>query len=309
MGAKDDWDNNARAYDNTTLYARWEADVVFVMNNGEPNDNRVVNVNAGVPAVVTPPATNPAYQHDVFVDWFTNSGLTSVFNGLDINGDLLVNGHMTLYAGYGPAYTPGQMGPGGGTVYYVLGGAAPRVSTAQVWRFLEAAPADLSGAYQWGLYGATRWDTSFTPHGNDQEWFTNINHNVLGGGFDSTVAMLSRIAQSTDGSAYSNTAAQAADNYSTTIGGVTYDDWYLPSVNELLQMETLWTTLGLNNADGGVGNRYWSSTSYPTSGYSIAQMENKAWSVGREGGSLTIDPANFMPVRTATRLVRPVRRF
>ncbi|MDR9375257.1 MAG: DUF1566 domain-containing protein, partial [Schleiferiaceae bacterium] len=58
-------------------------------------------------------------------------------------------------------------------------------------------------------------------------------------------------------------AAKICDNYSVTVGGTTYDDWFLPSKDELNEIyqnrATINATAG-NNGGGNLADNYWSST-------------------------------------------------
>ena len=55
-----------------------------------------------------------------------------------------------------------------------------------------------------------------------------------------------------DGSTY---AARICNEYSVTVGGVTYGDWYLPSKDELNLLYAQKNVVG-----GFAGSSYWSST-------------------------------------------------
>ncbi len=59
-----------------------------------------------------------------------------------------------------------------------------------------------------------------------------------------------------------NRAATLCDSYSVTSGGITYDDWYLPSIWELHQLFNAAFVVNtiLGAADGFKFNNYWSST-------------------------------------------------
>ncbi len=102
---------------------------------------------------------------------------------------------------------------------------------------LEAAPADLTPS-QWGCMGTTIGGTS----------------SAIGTGKANTAAIVA-------GCADTDTAAKAAANY--TLNG--YNDWYLPSEDELnllyMQKQVL---------DGIANDSYWSSTE-GTSGNTVAQ--------------------------------------
>ena len=65
------------------------------------------------------------------------------------------------------------------------------------------------------------------------------------------------IALQTNDDQTGNFAAKVCEDYSMTIDGVTYGDWYLPSKHEL---DLLFSRKNL--VGGFVGNYYWSSTEF-----------------------------------------------
>ncbi len=103
---------------------------------------------------------------------------------------------------------------------------------------LIAATADQSAGIAWIAGGATQ----TTLNGNTST--------VLGTGQANTNFMMAQ-------AGYTGGAAKVCDDYSVTVGGVTYSDWYLPSKDEL-------NKLYLNRvAIGGLASaHYWSSSEY-----------------------------------------------
>ncbi len=91
-------------------------------------------------------------------------------------------------------------------------------------------------------------------------------------------------------------AAKVCADYSLTVGGVTYDDWFLPSKDEL---DLMYDNLKVNALGGfsgdDSGDSYWSSSEY---------YEFKARSQEFSDGSQS---ANFY--RFIEKRVRPVRIF
>jgi hypothetical protein len=126
----------------------------------------------------------------------------------------------------GPSYTIGDTGPAGGIIFYDKGKAT------EGWRFLEAAPNDQSVGVQW-------------YNGN----YIDIKASVataIGTGKANTAAIIA--AQGTGSYA-------AAPCDSLVIGD--YDDWFLPSKDELNLMYTNLKKAGL----GGFGGAWlWSSS-------------------------------------------------
>jgi len=133
-----------------------------------------------------------------------------------------------------------------------------------------------------GLIAATEDQTT----ADGVEWgcneFTGAEGTAIGTGAQNTLDILA-------GCSEDGIPAKLASDYEVTVDGVTYDDWFLPSKDEL-------NLLYLNNeAVGGFANSiYWSSTAYDS---------NDAWlqffDLGYQSGN-----SNGNPVR-----VRAVRAF
>ena len=114
--------------------------------------------------------------------------------------------------------------------------------------------------------------------------FTTLNGNTLltiGTGQANTNFMISQ-------TGYTGGAAKICDDYSVTVGGVTYSDWYLPSKDEL-------NKLYLNQAAiGSFSFTYWSSSEY---------SNDMAWKQVFTGGLQTINSKN------QGEFVRAIRTF
>jgi len=125
-------------------------------------------------------------------------------------------------------YKIGDTGPAGGTIFYV------RNNNNGGWRYLEAAPYDISKQCEWGVYK----DSVITGAriGDGKE-----NSRMI-------LLALSRRKKDTD------RAAELCDRLD--ISG--FDDWFLPSLDELA---TLFKVMqSLNKLDTFKKDRYWSST-------------------------------------------------
>ncbi|MBV1872527.1 MAG: DUF1566 domain-containing protein [Gammaproteobacteria bacterium] len=152
-------------------------------------------------------------------------------------------------------YAIGDTGPAGGLVFLV---------DANGQHGLEAAPED-QGSAPWGCYG--------TEIGGADEL-------DIGAGAQNTVDILA-------GCLESDIAAELASNY--VLGG--YDDWYLPSKDEL---NAMYVNLHLNGVGGFASSLYWSSSE---------ASANVAWSQYFSYGTQTGDP------KYDTLRVRAVRAF
>lgn len=117
---------------------------------------------------------------------------------------------------------------------------------------------------QHGLIAATS-DQSFSI---PWSWSGTIDYTMaradgIGAGRSNTTLIIARQAYSS-GNAY---AARACNEYSVTVDGVTYGDWYLPSKYELsllyIQKDVIGGFVaGSNTPDGFIPHDYWSSTEY-----------------------------------------------
>lgn len=101
----------------------------------------------------------------------------------------------------------GERGIGGGWIFYDKG------NYSGGWRYLEAAPEDQQ-VRAWGT-------SSFNIQGADGT--------AIGTGKQNTLDII-------NGDPLFNSAAKECSNYSRVHLGITYDDWFLPSKDELIQM-------------------------------------------------------------------------
>lgn len=140
---------------------------------------------------------------------------------------------------FSQCYQIGDIGPAGGIVFYDQG------SNANGWRYLEVCPIDSNTlSSSWGCY-CFNLPTISTAMGTGQQ---NSN-TVLGSGCS--------------GSAFQYCANL---NY----GG--YNDWFLPSKDELQAIRDNLTPLNLGNFTPNI--QYWSSSSAP---YGACGIDGGAW--------------------------------
>jgi hypothetical protein len=133
------------------------------------------------------------------------------------------------------AYSIRDIGPAGGLIFYIN----PNYKT-DGWRYMEAAPTDETPK-EWGAFEID---------------VPGADGTAIGTGAQNTIEIIN-----SDPS--DNTAAYACANFSIVKDGVTYDDWFLPSRDELEKMF-------INLQQKGVGNfstnsmdyyaTYWSSS-------------------------------------------------
>jgi len=166
-------------------------------------------------------------------------------------------------------YTVGQAGPGGGIIFYVASTPfACGPTRAANCTYLEAAPSGWNGGAEdptrsWAQATPVDYQSTTVP-GN------GATATAIGWGYRNTRAI---IAQGNTNTATS--AAALTDSHTVTVSGVVYDDWFLPSKDELNQMckwvrgvawtsdATVCTGGTLNSGTGAAGFEgrvYWSSS-------------------------------------------------
>ena len=225
-------------------------------------------------------------------------------------------------------YEIGDIGPAGGTVFYDCdadndsGNADGLISSECGWRYLEAAPADLKVVdgvptidstvpgyseakkdYAFGYYRTTVDGTDLFLNGTSAYSSTNCTGTSIGTGKSNTQLIVYRMGSEAYrySSRYSSNpekipdyTAKLCDILSITVNGVSFEDWFLPSKDELNMMRTQLYAKGLGGFD--VYRHYWSSSEYSTDVY-------EAWNQNFNTGSQYNEP------RSTSDGVRPVRAF
>lgn len=165
--------------------------------------------------------TEPTRTDYIFDGWYTEID----GGGTEFTASTIVNANITVYAKWKQTYAIGDTGPGGGIVFYV---------TADGKSGLEAAPVTWNGG-------------SADPYAewSDATGAVGTTDTALGTGLANSNAIIAQ-------GGHTGSAALICRNY--TGGG--YNDWYLPSRDELLQMYAQRAYIGgLYTTDA-----YWSST-------------------------------------------------
>jgi hypothetical protein len=158
------------------------------------------------------------------------AGLNSFSNLIRVEAG---TGYFTEYTLVITAYGIGDTGPAGGKIFYIDDGTYG----GGTWTYLEAAPADCVGPETGG--------TANVGLTND-DFYTNGTGTDIGTGKANTQFMLS--CGVADG-----TATRLCDAY--TYGG--FDDWFLPSLDELEEMYN-----NILGTGGFTTDDYWSSSLY-----------------------------------------------
>jgi hypothetical protein len=189
----------------------------------------------------------------------------------------------------GNKYALRDIGPAGGLIFYV------KDDDSDGWQYLEAAPVDF-GLYPDDLYEYGGYHSSTGTFDTVGAFDT-----AIGTGRANTAKLVAAfgdgIGFTLNGKTY---AAKLCDDYSITKDGTTYDDWFLPSKDELNQ-------IGVNLYAFGVGNLqqsyYWSSSESNTD-------TKRAWmhSFYREQVLHTLDAIGAF-AKYSPEVIRAVRAF
>ena len=186
------------------------------------------------------------------------------------------------------------------------------------WRFLEAAPKDLrvvngvptvdssrSGysnadtRYVFGYYRTSDFESNLYVNGTTAYSASNCTGTAVGTGRSNTEKLVSMMGASTysdnSGSAKTgNYAARLCDILEYTVEGMTYDDWFLPSKDELNLMYTNLHEAGL----GGFAGYY-----YYLSSSEYGNYTSSAWVQDFDYGDRVVNSRDYRY------RVRPVRAF
>ncbi|MGA9111282.1 MAG: InlB B-repeat-containing protein [Smithella sp.] len=265
-----------------TVYAQWTANpgytVTYNSGWGTSVDAQYVIPPATTVGTLPTSPTKPCYT---FGGWYTATG----GGGAPFTASTPVTADITVYAqwtwvGWPGGITPstyaiGDPGPSCvGKVFYITNGGK---------NGLEAAP---SGWYNWYSADADPslyWISGDPDASGNQQTQTTLNGNTstaIGTGKANSDAIITQSGTT----ASSNSAAEVCEAY---VGGG-YNDWFLPSRDELAQLYA--------NRDmgqwGGFEDRYWSSSEYNT-WYSWSQF----FTDGTQSNTLKSDSLHFRPVR------------
>jgi uncharacterized repeat protein (TIGR02543 family) len=212
------------------LYASWSADshtLSFHANGGSGTmDPQTVKTDEEI-TLRGNSFTREGYS---FAGWAESSGGSTVY--ADEASYTMGTADAGLYAVWIP-YGVGINGPAGGWIFYDKG------SYSDGWRYLEAAPY---GWYDGGDDPRVQWGGNGTTVGGTST--------AVGTGEANTEAIVAKLGAGTY-------AAKACAEYSTTVNGVVYDDWFLPSKDEL---NLIYENLHLQGLGELSSDFYWSSS-------------------------------------------------
>ena len=170
---------------------------------------------------------------------YTLTGVTANFFTVAGAGSVTHSANSGVITGV--FYMVGSTGPGGGKVFYVATTPFDCGPThAAKCTYLEASPGVLNTDSEWS--------------NDDNSGTAVLTSTGIGWGYSNTIKIIQQ------GNVVTSAAA-LADSYTVTVSGVVYDDWFLPSKDELNQLHLKQGTVGgFVNPSGSY--IFWSSSEY-----------------------------------------------
>ena len=219
------------------------------------------------------------------VSYPTSHSFSDIHPILNDDGFTYVIGQECTVCGYivEVENTIGQKGQAGGYIFYDKG------EYSDGWRYLEAAPSDLCvidgvpaigssgerGSFVFGYYRKSKYGDNLLVNGTTTYNASNCTGTAVGTGKRNTQLLVSAMGEN-NGYAYvykpldnegmsftkvfvqtDEYAARLCDILTYTVGEVTYDDWFLPSKDEL---NLMYTELRQNYLGGFSAVSYWTSS-------------------------------------------------
>ena len=231
-------------------------------------------------------------------------------------------------------YGVGLRGPSGGYIFYDCdadnesGNPDGLISTECGWRFLEAAPADLrlvdgiptvdsskegyseaTAKYVFGIYIVA--DDGAFVNGTQVYNAADCTRTGIGEGKHNTrqlyYCMAEKASYVYDERTTGNYAARLCELLTHKSKGVLYDDWFLPSKEELNQIFLNLYQHGLGMLEG----MYWSSSELDIEYYSNNPPEwSRVWiQYFYDGRNWYDDGDQLIEIRSEEYKIRPVRAF
>jgi uncharacterized repeat protein (TIGR02543 family) len=256
-----------------TVYAQWVKKTYTVTFNSN-GGSAVTNQSVKYEEKASKPAADPAVpagsaKYVTFGGWYTDN--TTFNNKWDFTANTVTD-NVTLYAKW-RNYEIGDVGPGGGKIFYYSSSGFTVKGSVGTYYYLEASKDDL-GSADWG---ADRDDLS------DTQW-------EIGEGKNNTKLIIEYLNKWGE----KNKAAQFVVGY--TNNGLS--DWFLPSKNELYTLFVNRVAAGVDlKASGSTTNYYWSS--------SDGSDDKRAWAYSYSGNTIT----DTDKLRTQSAYVRAIRAF
>jgi hypothetical protein len=210
--------------------------------------------NQGVGMQISILQTSPSGTA-VYVETHTPTTNANGLVTIEIGSGTVVSGSMnTIDWSAGPYFIQTETDPTGGTTYTITG-------TSQLMSQRAHYVGESYGGgivffvYDGGQHGliASAADQSIAMRWSGGSSNTRARADGIGAGLKNTAIIIANQGP-LDGAPF---AATVCNEYSVTVGGVTYADWYLPSKHELNLMHINRLIIG-----GFASRSYWSSTEY-----------------------------------------------
>ena len=212
--------------------------VIFNSDGGSKVDSQYPDERGRIKAPVPP--TKSGYY---FAGWFSD-GATDVF---DFDNETVM-ANLTLKAKWVTSFNIGDRGPGGGYIVYDLDADNNAVrswyndelTSAQTgWRYIEAAPEDLSGTYVYGYYKTPYVKTYSGETRKTSNPIGLSTHTEMNKGKSNTELAVNKMGDSTylkseiyDDTKTTSYAAKACLEYSCN----GYGGWFISSYREMERM-------------------------------------------------------------------------
>ena len=258
------------------------------------SNNLVVNQSVGLRiSILQGMAMSQVYQ-ETHSEMTNANGLVSLEVG---DGLTPVGTFADIDWGAGPYYIQTEIDPTGGTSYSIMG-------TSELISVPYALYAANVKKYKIGDYahggivfyvepcGMRGIVAAETDQSTGVRWYAGTNGNTqakgngpYAGKANTSIIIAAHVAIGDDGATY---AARICNELQITQDGITYGDWYLPSVTEL---ELMWNNIGqeatgdLDNIGGFEDANYWSSTeSYAFFAWLFGFGAGSAFNGDKDGG-------------------------
>lgn len=187
-----------------------------------------------------------------------------------INLTVVITTMILLFAACSHEYKVGGKGEAGGIIFYDSGSYG-----SKGWRYIEAAPSDWAG------------DEKDPNEG--WPWDQNVTYGALatevGTGRENTMIVL-RNARNSNGSAHDKVTS-----YSNTYRGSKFQDWFLPSREELMLMYSNLHQKGLG--DFNKYQVYWSSSEFDHFGAWVVDFSDGTYSESGKFGIGRVRPIRY----------------
>lgn len=226
--------------DDMTLYAKWRTNDYSVTLDSQGGfggtESITVGYGASMPSASAP--TRSGYIFDGYYDDLSGRGTAYYSDTMKSLRTWDKSEPVKLYAKWRDYFVVGDIGPSGGLIFYDKG------SYSEGWRYLEAAAA--SYEYSEKVWGGN--DISVAGTGT-----------AIGTGKSNTEKIVAKFGTSEPNEKKADYAAKVCFDMVMTKDGVVYDDWFLPSKDEL---DLMYENLHRKDLGSFTADIYWSSSGY-----------------------------------------------